>query len=870
MPKPPKHQAIYLKDYQAPKFKLLSCELDFELDAKQTTVTTRFEIQATSNERSLRLDGEALTLVSIKLDEQLLDKSQFEIDETSLTINDVPQSFSLEVISQTEPAANTTLNGLYQSGDMICTQCEAQGFRRIAYGFDRPDVLTTYTVKIIADKSLYPVLLSNGNLIEQGELNNKHYAVWHDPFPKPTYLFALVAGNLFSHSDTFTTRSGKSVDLHVLTRPADAGKTSHALESLKRAMRWDEQAYDREYDLDIYHIVAVDDFNMGAMENKSLNIFNTKYVLARQEIATDLDYHAIEGVIGHEYFHNWSGNRVTCRDWFQLSLKEGFTVLRDRQFSAAMNSEGVQRINDVNLLRTAQFKEDAGPMAHPVRPDSYEEINNFYTVTIYEKGAEVVRMLLTLLGADTFKRACNHYFEQFDGQAVTTDDFVDVMEQTGEKDLTQFRRWYSQAGTPIVTLSTDYDSTAQSLRLDFTQITPDTPGQINKQPFLIPIKTALLDADGARMQFTHEDESCDEIVLRLTKAQQSIVLNNVHAEPVLSVLRGFSAPVKLEFELDTQTRIFLAKHDDDSFNRWEAMQRLSLAQINNLMTDEKALLSDAYLALFGDLLKDNKTDPALLAQLLTIPSESIISQGMDTIDPDLVHQSRERAIVQIAKAHKSALHKHYTDAQVQSTGHWSQAETAHRALRDTCLSILMRLENTAAFSLATRQYEQASCMTDTMSTLSCLAYSSYENSQHYLDDFHQQWQNEDLLVNKWLSLQARATDKQALAHIDSLTKHSDFDPKNPNKVYALIGGLLLGNAVIFHQADGQGYGFAADWILKLDAFNPQVAARMVSCFNLWRRYDDKRQVLMKAQMQRIAEQENLSDNVAEIITKALN
>jgi aminopeptidase N len=491
MPNKPSNQTIYLKDYQAPRFKLLSCKLDFELDAKLTTVTTRFEIEAISSNRSLQLDGEALTLVSIKLDGQLLDDKQFELDKTSLSIAEVPQNFSLEITTQTEPTKNISLNGLYQSGDMLCTQCEAQGYRRITYGFDRPDVLTTYTVKITADKALYPVLLSNGNLIEQGELNNKHYALWHDPFPKPTYLFALVAGNLITHSDTFTTRSGKSVDLHVLTRPADAGKTAHALESLKRAMTWDEQAYDREYDLDVYHIVAVDDFNMGAMENKSLNIFNTKYVLARQEIATDQDYQAIEGVIGHEYFHNWSGNRVTCRDWFQLSLKEGFTVLRDRQFSAAMSSDGVQRINDVNLLRTAQFKEDAGPMAHPVRPDSYEEINNFYTVTVYEKGAEVVRMLLTLLGADTFKRACNHYFEKFDGQAVTTDDFVDVMEQIGAEDLTQFRRWYSQAGTPVLTMSSHYDSTAQSLQLDFTQITPDTPGQKNKQPFLIPIKSVL-------------------------------------------------------------------------------------------------------------------------------------------------------------------------------------------------------------------------------------------------------------------------------------------------------------------------------------------------------------------------------------------
>ncbi len=862
-------QTIYLKDYQPPAFELSSCEMDFALDAKQTTVNTRYQIRAIGDGHTLRLDGESLKLLSVKLDQQELDNNQYELDDRSLTITEVPAQFTLEIQTEISPAANTSLSGLYQSGDMLCTQCEAQGFRSITYSLDRPDVLTTYTVKLSADKSLYPVLLSNGNLIEQGESGTTHYAVWHDPFPKPTYLFALVAGNLSYHSDTFTTRSGKVVDLHVLTRPDDVGKTSHALESLQKAMRWDEQVYDREYDLDIFHIVAVSDFNMGAMENKSLNIFNTKYVLARQEIATDQDYQAIEGVIGHEYFHNWSGNRVTCRDWFQLSLKEGFTVFRDQQFSADMGSHGVQRINDVNLLRTAQFKEDAGPMAHPVRPQSYEEINNFYTATVYDKGAEVVRMIRTLLGAHTFKQATNRYFDNFDGGAVTTDDFVDTMEQTSGIDLSQFRRWYDQAGTPEVSLSSHYDARRNSLRLDFSQHTPDTPGQQDKQPLLIPIRTALFKPNGERMRFSHEGENQLEAVLHLTDAQQSIELGELESEPVVSVLRSFSAPIKLRYEQDASALGFLACHDDDPFNRWEAMQQLSLRQIELCMADKAAVLAPEYVDLYGQLLQDKQTDPALLAQLLILPSESIISQRMDVIDPELVYHSRERILQQLVVAHKDALHDRYVYAHNQSSGSWTQAESAYRSLRDTCLAVLMRLEHEAAYALAMRQYERASCMTDTISALASLAHSRYANKQHYLDDFHQQWHHEALLIDKWFSLQSREPGEHTLNNIKSLTKHIDFDKNNPNKVYALIGGLLFGNAVTFHTKDGSGYRFARKWILKLDQYNPQVAARMVSCFNQWKRYDEKRQEMMQKQMQRIAHQEDLSDNVSEIIHKAL-
>ena len=869
MPKTTDNPTIYLEDYKAPDFKLISCKLDFELDPTETRVTARYEIEALGDADTLVLDGEALELISIHLDGTQISSDAYQLNDKTLTIPAVPEKFSLGIVSLTRPEQNTSLNGLYQSGDMLCTQCEAQGFRRIAYSFDRPDVLTRYTVKLTADKVSYPVLLSNGNLIDQGETGESHYAVWQDPFPKPTYLFALVAGNLVSHSDTFTTRSGKPVDLHVLTRPEDAGKTAHAMASLQRSMLWDEQVYDREYDLDIYHIVAVGDFNMGAMENKSLNIFNTKYVLARPEIATDQDYHAIEGVIGHEYFHNWSGNRVTCRDWFQLSLKEGFTVLRDQQFSGDMGSAGVQRINDVNVLRNAQFKEDSGPMAHPVRPDSYEEINNFYTVTVYNKGAEVVRMLHTLLGDTGFRRACNRYFEKFDGKAVTTDDFVHTMEEDSGLDLRQFRLWYSQAGTPGVTLETTYDAQRQVLKLDFRQRTPETPGQSDKAAFLIPIKVALFDEEGSRLSFGFAQQSNDEAVLHLNLDQQSFEFHDVETTPVVSVLRGFSAPVKLEYTQDEQSLIFLAKHDDDAFNRWEAMQRLSMNQINGMMANEPGFPSQTYLTLYDHILGDTQTDPALLAQLLILPGESYISQAMDTIDPDLVHETREFLIKQIADTHRHTLHERYMTEQTQNSGQWTSSETGHRALRDACLSIMMRVENDGAYTHATRQYEQAACMTDTMSALGALNHSQYTNKQAYLDDFHRQWQNEDLLVNKWFSLQSQQVGKQALNNIVHLSKHPDFDLKNPNKVYALIGGFLLGNAVIFHAPDGSGYAFATEWILKLDAINPQVAARMVSCFNQWKRYDEARQALMKKQMLTIAGHENLSDNVSEIINKAL-
>jgi len=866
----PSHAAIQLKDYQKPQFQLQHCAMRFDLDPLQTRVTVEYQIQSLGDDRTLILDGENLELLTIEIDSVALSEQQYQLDEKSLSIPDVPDAFTLRLETLTRPAENTSLNGLYQSADMLCTQCEAQGFRRITYAMDRPDVLTTYTVTLNADKARYPVLLSNGNLIEEGGDGDHHYAVWNDPFPKPTYLFALVAGDLSRHSDQFTTRSGRAVDLHVLTRADDAGKTTHAMASLQRSMRWDEQAFDREYDLDIYHIVAVGDFNMGAMENKSLNIFNTKYVLARSEIATDQDYHAIEGVIGHEYFHNWSGNRVTCRDWFQLSLKEGLTVFRDQQFSADMGSAGVQRIDDVSVLRNVQFKEDEGPMSHPIRPDAYEEINNFYTATVYEKGAEVVRMLHTLLGEAAFKQACNQYFRRFDGQAVTTDDFVDVMQESSGINLQQFRLWYSQAGTPRVSLKTEYNDKSNTLSLHLTQNTPDTPGQTDKAALLIPLKTALFDALGNRLKFDYQGTQYNETVITFSETQQHIELTGVTSLPVVSILRGFSAPVKLDFYQDEHSLKFLVRYDDDAFNRWEAMQRLSLIEVEKLIEHEgEQTISVDYIEVYASILNDDQMDPALLARMLTLPSESFISQRMPIIDPDRVHQSREKIIRIIAETHKDALFQRYVDSHAHSSGNWTQSETGQRAMRDACLAILFRLENAAVYALACKQYEQSNCMTDIMAALACLTHSSYSNTQSYLDDFHRQWHTEDLLINKWLSLQALQMGNDAMHNIEKLTLHHDFDLHNPNKVYALIGGALHANAVIFHAQDGSGYRFAAEWILKLDAINPQVAARMVGCFNQWKRYDLSRQGLMQSQMRRIAAHPDLSDNVREIINKAL-
>jgi aminopeptidase N len=865
---------IYLKDYTPPVFLLTHCDLDFTLSSDNTLVTARYDINANPENGSdtLILDGENLTLISIAIDGETLAQDRYKYEGDLLSIFNMPSSCSLTIENSNDPAANTALSGLYKSGDMLCTQCEAQGFRRITFSLDRPDVLCTYKVTLRANKSDYPLLLSNGNLVDSGEQDGLHYACWDDPHPKPTYLFALVAGDLACDSDTFTTQSGRVVDLHVLTRPEDADKTQHAMESLKRSMLWDEEVYGLEYDLDVYHIVAVSDFNMGAMENKSLNIFNTRYVLANPNIATDSDYHNIEGVIGHEYFHNWSGNRVTCRDWFQLSLKEGFTVLRDQTFSADMGSAGVQRINDVIRLRTAQFKEDAGPTAHSVRPDKYEEINNFYTATVYEKGAEVVGMLRTLVGVARFRKGTDLYFKRFDGQAVTTDDFVACMEEVSNRDFTQFKRWYSQAGTPALSVTSMYDSIRENLTLHFKQTVPDTPGQTNKQATLIPVRCALLAENGERIPFELDNKTTDEAVLEIDQTEQTITLYQVTQRPIPSLLRGFSAPVKLEIEQDNDTLSFLMAHDDDPFNRWEASQSAALNEIEQCMASDTVIvysLQPHYAKAIENILDDETTDPALLAQLLSLPSESIISQSQTVIDPDLIHAAREQVIGQIAQQFGDKLSQRYQQSSNANDGSWTTEQVAHRSLRDTCLSILSRLDTAASQALAFGQYENAQCMTDTIAAMGNIISSSHAERQSVVVDFHSKWQSEDLLIYKWLSLQATQQSDDTLAIVKNLTTHSDFDQANPNKVYSLIGGYLHSNPTGFHQLSGEGYAFAAQWVLILDALNPQVASRMVQCFNQWKRYDNQRQAMMKKEMLTISKHDGLSPDVSEIITKAL-
>ncbi len=871
-------QAIYLKDYTPPAFLISHCDLTFDLTANNTKVKASYRIKANLENRAntLIMDGENLRLLNIAINDKALTESQYKVDGDELHVFDVPEKFELTVENTNNPAANTALSGLYQSGDMLCTQCEAQGFRRITYSLDRPDVLSTYKVTLRASHKDYPLLLSNGNLIDSGKNEDQHWACWHDPHPKPTYLFALVAGDLSRVSDQFVTKSGRTVDLHILTRPEDQDKTHHAMQSLKRSMSWDEQVYGLEYDLDVFHIVAVSDFNMGAMENKSLNIFNTRYVLANPQIATDGDYHNIEGVIGHEYFHNWSGNRVTCRDWFQLSLKEGFTVLRDQTFSADMGSEGVQRINDVIRLRTAQFTEDAGPTAHSVRPESYEEINNFYTATVYEKGAEVVGMLRTLLGTEDFRKGTDLYFKRFDGQAVTTDDFIACMEETSNRDFSQFKRWYSQAGTPVLEVTTSYDPKTETFTLNFKQTVPDTPGQTNKQPTLIPVRCALLGEIGQRTNFDLDGKVRDEAVLEIGQGEQTFVLNKVTECPTPSLLRGFSAPVKLEIEQSNDTLSFLMAHDDDPFNRWEASQSAALDEIEQCMASDSPSdlignykLNAHYAKAIENILDDQTTDPALLAQLLSLPSESIISQGQSVIDPDLVHVAREQVISLIAEQFNNKLMARYRQSFDVNNGNWNTRQVAHRSLRDTCLSILSRLNTPQSQTLAFTQYENAQCMTDTIAAMSNIISSSHAERQSVVIDFHSKWQKEDLLIYKWLSLQATQQNQHSLETVKILTDHVDFDRTNPNKVFSLIGGFLHSNPTGFHQLSGEGYAFASEWVLILDALNPQVASRMVQCFNQWKRYDNDRQAMMKQEMVKISKHEGLSPDVSEIINKAL-
>lgn len=868
---------IYLKDYQEPAFKIQSLALTFQLFEEGALVKAKQVIERVvgSDEKNLRLDGEELELRSLKIDGQELEGSAYQLDDESLTLISVPSSFELECETWIKPQDNKRLEGLYKSSSMFCTQCEAEGFRRITYYLDRPDVMTVFTTRIEADKTLYPNLLSNGNLIESGDLEeNRHFATWNDPHPKPCYLFALVAGDLHCQKDSFTTMSGRKVALEIFVDHKNSDKCDYALDSLKRSMKWDEEVYGREYDLDIFMIVAVDDFNMGAMENKGLNIFNSSCVLAKPDATTDAGYQRIEAIVAHEYFHNWSGNRVTCRDWFQLSLKEGFTVFRDAAFSADMNSSVVKRIEDVNLLRTAQFAEDAGPMSHPVRPASYMEISNFYTLTVYEKGAEVVGMLHTLLGAEQFRAGSDLYFERHDGQAVTTEDFVAAMEDVSGMDLTQFKRWYDQGGTPELSVTSSYDAGKKQYKLTLNQTCPPTPGQEMKEPFHIPVSMALLDSAGKELPLSIAG-GATETVFELIDAQETVVFDNVEEEPVPSLLRGFSAPVKLHFEYTDEELLFLLKHDSDGFNRWEAGQTLALRILQGLIESyqqqREMIIPKSFIEAYRGILLDASLDKAMVCKMLMLPAESYLLQESECADVDAIHAAREFLRQEMASQLNDVLHIVYQNniSETESV-ELDYAAMSQRALKNAALSLMSAGGDSSLIGLANKQFSNANNMTDSFSALSALVNSgNAEAAEQALETFHAKWKEDAQVLELWFSVQSSSSEFMTLDRLKGLMASPDFDISNPNKVRSVVGAYCGQNLVRFHEVSGDGYRFLADIIIQLDDMNPQIASRLMTPLTRWKKFDEARQKLMCEQLRRIHQKDKLSKDVREVVEKSL-
>ncbi|WKJ90146.1 aminopeptidase N [Methylomonas montana] len=873
-------QTVYLKDYTPPEYLIDNVELNFDLDEQRThvraTLSLRRNPQSLAESVALKLLGEELQLVSVAIDGAPLEPSQYLLGEEALIVHEVPQDRPFQIIMENiiNPEANTALEGLYLSNGMLCTQCEAQGFRKITWFLDRPDVMSRFKTTLVADKTKYPVLLSNGNKTGSGELeNNRHWVSWEDPFAKPCYLFALVAGQLECVADEFVTMSGRHIALEIFVEQHNVDKCAHAMQSLKNAMRWDEETYGLEYDLDLYMIVAVDHFNMGAMENKGLNVFNTKFVLARPDTATDSDYEHIEGVIGHEYFHNWSGNRVTCRDWFQLSLKEGFTVFRDQQFSGDMTSPAVKRIEDVNALRTRQFAEDAGPLAHPVRPEAYIEINNFYTLTVYEKGAEVVRMLHTLLGAEGFRKGCDLYFQRHDGQAVTCEDFIKALEEVNGVEMNQFRRWYAQAGTPVLTVSQHYDAATQQLHLTIQQNCPPTPNQPVKAPLHIPVKLGLLAADGSAMPIHFNGTNQAEITLDVTEAEQTFNFENLPQPPVVSLLRGFSAPVTLKMPRSLDELAFLLRHDSDTFNRWEAGQQLAVQAIFKLIeaieSDKPLHLEPVIVEAYRSVLTDPVGDLSYQALLLALPEESYLSGQMAIINVDAIHQAREFVKKTLAEALQAELTQLYIQHHRDESGCFDAGAVGRRRMKNTCLSYLITLESEDSYQMAEKQFYSARNMTDQLAALAAIVNSHHPAKARSLDSFYVQWRKEALVVDKWFTLQATSSMPNTFATVQALMRHPAFDMKTPNRVRSLIGAFSQANPLHFHAKNGDGYRFLADQVLALNTLNPQIASRMVTGLAQWRRYDADRQGLMKQQLQRIVATEHLSKDVYEIASKSL-
>jgi aminopeptidase N len=875
--------AIYLRDYQPPAFFIERTELAFDLHEDHALVSACLHIRrnpAVTGGKPLELQGQQLELLSLAIDDRALSPDDYELDDACLRIRQVPDTFRLQSQCRIQPQNNTALEGLYKSRNMFCTQCEAEGFRKITWYLDRPDVMAVFDVTVEADATRYPVLLSNGNPLSLRALGNgRHRAHWHDPFPKPAYLFALVAGDLRSVDDRFVTASGREVSLHIYVEEKDLDKCGHAMLSLKESMRWDETVYGREYDLDIFNIVAVDDFNMGAMENKGLNIFNSSCVLCSPEVTTDSEFQRVQAIVAHEYFHNWSGNRVTCRDWFQLSLKEGFTVFRDATFSADMGSPTVKRVAEVNDLRNTQFAEDAGPLAHPVRPESFIEISNFYTATIYEKGAEVVRMIHTLLGAQRFRAGSDLYFQRHDGQAVTCEDFVRAMEDASGVDLQQFRLWYSQAGTPVLSAAGAYDPVAQQFHLTLRQSCPPTPGQPVKLPMVIPVALGLLGSAGNLPLRLATDDPASAVqthrVLVLNQPEQTFVFEQVSEAPVPALLRGFSAPVRLEYAYSSDDLRALMKREADGFVRWDAAQQYALrviAQAQAAYTAGDAIeVESGYLEACGQLLHDPALDPALVAEMMTLPGETYLADlaaEAGGADVDAIHAARQAVRLAIATTHREALQACYQ--RLQSTAPYAPdaAQTGARRLRNLCLDYLA-LGGPGGLALAATQFREATNMTDRLAALQSLAFHGRDDhSDAALQQFYRDWEHEPLVVNKWLQLQALVPVPDTLERVQGLLPHPAFDLHNPNKVRALIGGFANGNPVAFHRADGAGYRLLADKVTQLNALNPQLAARILEPLTRWRKYRSRGEQ-MRAVLVELSALPGLSPDVFEVLQKSL-
>ncbi|HET9715656.1 MAG TPA: aminopeptidase N [Pseudolabrys sp.] len=872
-------QTIRLKDYRPPDWLIDRVFLDVSLHPTETTVRARLSVKPNPETAAapLVLDGDGLVLLSMKIDGETAAEGSYLATPDSLSIPQPPnRAFILEIETIIDPTANTQLSGLYRSNGVYCTQCEAEGFRRMTYFLDRPDVMAIYTTRVEADKQHSPVLLSNGNLIASGDLpGGRHFAEWHDPHPKPSYLFALVGGDLAFVEDHFVTRSGRNVTLRIYVEHGKEARCAYAMDALKRAMRWDEEVFGREYDLDIFMIVAVSDFNMGAMENKGLNIFNDKYVLASAETATDADFAHIEAVIAHEYFHNWTGNRITCRDWFQLCLKEGLTVFRDQEFSADMRSRSVKRITDVRALRTTQFVEDAGPLAHPVRPEKYKEINNFYTTTVYEKGAELVRMIRTLVGEECFRAGMDLYFSRHDGQAATVEQFVQCFADASGRDMSQFMRWYSQAGTPEVAVHGSFDEARRTYALSCKQTIPATPGQPEKQPMVIPLSLGLLGKSKRELPLNGADRKVSERgLIVLTNWEESFEFEGVEERPVLSINRGFTAPIKLVTDHSADDLAFQAARDTDPFNRWQALQTISmrnlLANVAALRSGQGPKVDDTLIRALASILEDEELEPAFVALTLVPPSEADIAReiGRD-VDPDAVFEARQVLRVGIRERLGSVLSTVYERLDVGG-GYSPDAKSAgRRALRNIALDLLAAGVHPEGIARAKRQYEQADNMTERLAALATLSLYDLAESRSVLDDFYERYSSDALVVDKWFSLQAAMPHRKALKRVRSLTSHPAFSLTNPNRVRSLIGAFAQGNMTQFNRPDGAGYDFVAGIILELDARNPQISARLATSFRSWRMLEPGRRSKAEAALGRMRAAKSLSRDLSDILERTI-